>query len=372
MKRLFTYRLLLPVLAPALIFVIAASVGTPRPNPGGEDRPRGGRELYRWACASCHGEDGTGEPSSKVAFETPLPDFSSCNFALREPDTDWLAIAHSGGPARGFAEMMPAFGEALTEAELQETLDYIRTFCDNPAWPRGDLNFPRPLLTEKAYPEDEAVYTATIDVENEGAVGNEFVYEQRFGARNQWEVVVPISFTERPEKGWTGGRLGDVAVGAKRAFYHNLDAGTIFSLTGEFILPTSDESKNVIFEPFASFGQLLPLGGFVHLQAGGEIPLQEGKNQEAFWRGALGKSFSLSQWGRTWSPMVEVLGVRELTAGAPTEWDLVPQLQVTLNKRQNIMASFGVRLPADGTDRDARLMMYFLWDWFDGGLTEGW
>ena len=46
--------------------------------------PECGRELYRMSCAACHGPDGRGAPVSMVGFDTPLPDFTDCNFSTRE------------------------------------------------------------------------------------------------------------------------------------------------------------------------------------------------------------------------------------------------------------------------------------------------
>jgi hypothetical protein len=48
-------------------------------------------------------------------------------------------------------------------------------------------------------------------------------------------------------------------------------------------------------------------------------------------------------------------------------------MQVTLSRRQHIMISGGVRLPVNERgERRAQVVAYFLWDWFDGGLFEGW
>jgi hypothetical protein len=59
--------------------------------------------------------------------------------------------------------------------------------------------------------------------------------------------------------------------------------------------------------------------------------------------------------------------------GAATEWDVVPQMQVTLSRRQHIMIDVGVRLPInERAGRHPQVITYFLWDWFDGGLREGW
>jgi mono/diheme cytochrome c family protein len=378
---------IVPFLLLGAVVVLMAVDGAPAPSETDGSRfvpaqraalapPKTGEELYREACANCHGPNGAGAPRSQVAFDAPLPDFTDCNFATREPDGDWIAVAHQGGPTRGFSENMPAFGDALTEAQLQKIMDHIRSMCPNDDWPRGELNLPRPLVTEKAYPEDEAVLTSSVDVENEGAVMNEFVYERRFGVRNQLEVVVPFGFQERADGRWSGGHLGDVAIGTKRAVYHSLENGSIFSLTGEVLLPTGAEEQGfgtgtTVFEPFASYGQILPAGGFLHVQGGAEIPLTR-STQEAFFRGTLGKSFASGRWGRTWSPMVEVLGSRDLESSATTHWDLAPQMQVTLNTRQHVMLNVGVQIPVDDPGRDTRVTVYLLWDWFDGGFLEGW
>src|SRR5687768_865336 len=154
---------------------------------------RSGAELYRAACAACHAVDGTGAPRSLVGFDVPLPDFTDCAFTSVEPYADWLAIGHQGGPIRGFDRMMPAFGEALAEEELLRTIAHLKGFCEDPAWAPGDLNLPRALVTEKAFPENEAVLTTTVGGGELGSVTNEVLYEKRFGSRNQIEVAVPLS-----------------------------------------------------------------------------------------------------------------------------------------------------------------------------------
>lgn len=71
--------------------------------------------------------------------------------------------------------------------------------------------------------------------------------------------------------------------------------------------------------------------------------------------------------------MLEVLGTRDLDDGASIEWAAVPQAQVSLNTRQHVLLNLGVYLPLDSADRrSTRLIAYVLWDWFDGGLFDGW
>ena len=345
---------------------------------GAQDAGPSGEELFRAACANCHGGDGTGAPASTVAFAEPLPDFTDCNFATREPDIDWSAIVHRGGPARGFRRIMPAFGDALSDEDIGRVLHYMRGFCGSGAWPRGDLNLPRALVTEKAFPEDEAVITTSAAVQGSGAVTNRLVYEHRIGARAQFELSVPVSAFDQGGGDWTAG-IGDVALGFKRAMFHSLASGTIVSLTGEVVLPTGNADKGlgkgtVVIEPFLTVGQMLPADFFVHTQVGVELPTDRSRaTEEAFFRGVLGRSFRQGRFGRTWSPMVEILGARELVEGEAVLWDLLPEVQVTLSRRQHIMVNAGVRFPlTEAESRSTEFLFYFLWDWFDGGLGSGW
>jgi len=341
---------------------------------------RTGAELYAGACANCHGPDGTGAPAANALLPTPVPDFTDCNFASREPDADWGAIIHAGGPVRAFDRMMPAFGDALTAAEIQAILGHVRTLCGDDTWPRGELNLPRALVTEKAYPEDEAVWTSAVTVRGAGAVVNEIVYEKRFGPRNQIELKVPFAANEQEPGDWRFG-AGDLAIGFKRAIAHSLRRGTILSAAAELIIPTGDESAGagdgvLRVEPFVSFGQMLPANSFVQAQAGVEWSADSARaEREAFWRVAAGTTWMQGPlgFGRAWTPMIELLAGRALEDGARTEWDVVPQVQVTLNTRQHVMLNVGVRLPvSERAGRPTRVMVYLLWDWFDGGFADGW
>jgi hypothetical protein len=71
--------------------------------------------------------------------------------------------------------------------------------------------------------------------------------------------------------------------------------------------------------------------------------------------------------------MLEFLADRDLLTGAKTNFDVVPEMQFSLSKRQHIMADVGLRRPVNNTfGRQTQVVFYVLWDWFDGGLREGW
>lgn len=353
----------------------------PQTSAAAESSDLTGKELYQQNCAACHGPDGTGAPSSTVGFKIALPDFTDCDFASRETAGDWIIVAQKGGPARGFSKMMPAFEDALTDTELRRTVEYVRAFCGNEHWPRGELNLPRALITTKAYPEDELVLETEINTEGLTRISNNLIYEQRFGERNQFEVVLPLGWSrQESEDGteWTSS-VGDIGLGVKRVMLHSLETGSIVSLGAELLLPTGDEeegfgSDTTIFEPYVSAGQILPAQFFLQVQAGAALPFDtDRKNEEGFWRGVVGRMFETGEYGRRWSPMIEVAGSKEFTSGTKTQWDLIPQLQVTLNHRQHVRFAAGARIPLTDTDvRDTTYMAYLLWDWFDGGFFDGW
>jgi mono/diheme cytochrome c family protein len=340
-----------------------------------------GKQIWEAGCVACHASDGKGQPQTTIGFDKPdtFPDFTRCDQTTPEDNVAWRSIIRDGGPSRGFSQIMPAFGEALTSEQIEKVIRYMRGFCKEKGWPRGELNLPRALATEKAFPEDEVVVTTAINVRGAPGVSNEVVHEQRFGVKNQIEISAPVDFV-RPAPGvWYGG-IGDVGLGLKRELFSSLRKGSILSVQGEVIVPTGNRTHGLgsgvtTFETFAAYGQLLPWKSFVQVQGGAELPAHtETSPQAVFFRTALGKSFNQNRGlGRLWSPMVEFLADRDLETGARTSWDVMPEMQVTLSRRQHVRANLGLRIPATNTaGRPVQLMFYLLWDWQDGKLLEGW
>jgi mono/diheme cytochrome c family protein len=336
-----------------------------------------GRQLYEANCAACHGSDGLGNPQPQVGFEVPLPDLTDCDFTSREPKADWVGVASEGGPLRGFDPIMPAFGDALSDEEIGSILDHIYGFCEEPErYPRGEFNLPRPMWTAKAYIEDEVVVTVDSPVDGALDLTTALTYEQRFGTRNNWEIKVPWTTMEGADGAVTG--IGDVALAAKRLLVMNAEIGTIVAVVGEVILPVGNPERGLgkgytVAEPFLAWGQILPAGFFLHTQAGAEIPLVSGHDNELLYRAALGRTFTVGTYGRAFSPMVGVLGVSELGDEMTPAWAVTPQLHVTLNQRQHVMLVAGAKVPVSDFDPagvEGRITL--LWDWFDGGFFEGW
>jgi hypothetical protein len=343
-------------------------------------RTETGEQIFKSACAACHGADGRGTPKEIAGFEKPrsFPDFTACEQTTPEPNTAWKDVILHGGRFRGFSDIMPSFGEALTSEQIDRVIAYMRGFCRNSHWPRGELNLPRAFATEKAFPEDEVVIQSAVNARGAPGVTIDIVHEQRFGVKNQIEVDVPLTFQD-PNHTWNWG-VGDTVLGLKREIFSSLRTGSILSLQGEVIAPVGDRNRGLgtgttTFGMFASYGQLFRTNTFVQFQGGADLPLDTQKApQAAFWHTAVGQTFAADHGlGRMWSPMVEFLADRDLNTGAKTNWDVLPELQVTISKLQHVRASLGVRVPATNTaGRQAQVVFYLLWDWGDGRLTEGW
>jgi mono/diheme cytochrome c family protein len=349
-----------------------------------------GREIYQAACAACHGEHGEGTPTVMAGFDQPstMPHFNKCNESLPEYTRDYKAVILQGGTARGFSHIMPSFSGVLTPQQVDAVVKYLRAFCHEPGWAPGELNVPRAIATEKAFPESETVLTSKINTQGPAGVSNELVHEQILSQNNQLEVAVPFEWA-RQDNGGSAGGLGDIAVGLKHVLLSRFSApddapdsegtGDILSVQGEVLLPTGSWHHGFGYgEPalglFAAYDRLLPARTFLQLQGGVEAPLHaEHAPRSAYLRSAFGRTFTQGQWGRLWTPILEVTGTRDLTAGATTDYDVLPELQVTLSRRQHVIAAVGYDIPVnDTTGRPRQIALYVLWDWFDGRLLEGW
>jgi mono/diheme cytochrome c family protein len=338
-----------------------------------------GEAIYEAGCVGCHGPLGAGAPETSTMFDRPstFPDFTDCAGTTPELDVDWKAIITQGGHGRALSPIMPAFSDELTSEQVDRVIKYVRSLCHDARYPRGELNLPRPLRTEKAFPESETAMTFGASAHRAPDLEAELGYERRFTARDQLEVAVPFSSLP-DESGTRASGLGDVALGWKHVFFAG--ANTILGGQGEIVFPNGDSARGLgsgvtTFGAFASAARILPRASFVQAQIGTDQPTSTDKAARTlFWRVAAGRSFRQEAGvGRLWSPMVELVSDRDFAEGARASMDVIPQFQVTLSRRQHVRANVGLQIPATNTaGRSKQLVFYLLWDWFDGPLNEGW
>ena len=192
------------------------------------------------------------------------------------------------------------------------------------------------------------VFTVNTATSHPQAVENRIDYEHRIGKRAQYEIGVPFNLQQDGDGQWSRG-LGDVNAGVqvhvlrqqrprldrrRRRRGHAADRAR---------KPKGLGGGVTIFEAFGMFDQALPRDGFVQFHAGFERPANHDvANNSVYWRTAVGKTFKQNRWGRIWTPMVEVLGDKELEEGDEGGVGLVPQMQVSLSIFQHVLLSVGV------------------------------
>ena len=340
---------------------------------------KSGKTIYEGGCIACHGADGRGADEKLTEFKRPgtWPDFTRCDQTTPEPDSAWKAVIVNGGPYLGFSTIMPRFRDLLSNDQIDDVVAYLRTFCTSSHWPRGELNLPRAIVTEKAFPEDEVVWSTGVNASGAPGFETHVIHEQAFGSKGQVEVDVPWIF-ENQNHAWDS-HIGDITLGWKQVMYSNLRSGSIFALQGGILPPTASTklggAGTTTFEPFAAFDQLFKSNTWVQFQMGADLPVDTKKSpQSLFWYTALGQTVAGDhRLGRQWSPTVEFLATRDLVDGAKTDWDIMPEMQVTASKRQHVRVNVGVRAPATNTaGRSPQVYFYVLWDWAEGHFWNGW
>ena len=341
-----------------------------------------GEKVYKGGCIACHGSEGKGAPMASTVFTRPdtFPDFTDCAGTTPEPNGNWKAVIVHGGPSRGLSQIMPAFGDLLTDKEINDVIAFMRGFCKNTHHdPLGELNLPRALVTEKAFPENEIVVSTAASASGAPAWTTDIIDERTIiDARTQLETDVPVNYADQAHN-WTEG-FGDITLALKREMFSSLRTGSILSLQGGILLPTGDSKRGfgagtTQFEPFAAFDQLFKENTFLQTQLGADLPADTSvAPRSMFWRAAIGQAMAQDHMlGRLFSPMVEFLAVRDFKPGASTNWDVLPEMQITVSRRQHVRIGFGVREPFTNTaGRTPQVLFYMLWDRADGKLWEGW
>jgi mono/diheme cytochrome c family protein len=370
------------IVAGALLAAGARRTATQTLHYAKPPNPKNGQVIYNGGCIACHGATGKGAPQSDTVFLRPdtFPDFTDCAGTTPEPNGNWKAAIVHGGPSRGLSQIMPAFGDLLTDEQINDVIAYMRGFCRNVHHdPLGELNLPRALVTEKAFPEDELVVSTAANASGAPSWTTDVIDERPiFDARTQLETDVPVNYADQNHN-WTEG-VGDITLGVKREVFSSLRTGSILSLQGGILLPTGDSNRGfgagtTQFEPFAAFDQLFKSNTFIQTELGADLPVDTSITPRSmFWRMTFGQAMAGDRMlGRLYSPMVELLGTRDFAPGAGNDWDVLPELQITVSRRQHVRVGFGVREPFTNTSgRSPQALFYVLWDRADGKLWDGW
>jgi hypothetical protein len=239
-------------------------------------------------------------------------------------------------------------------------------------WPRGELNFRRPIFTTKAFPENEAVALQefTKGPGGEALWRTRLLYEFRVGPRGQMELQLPF-LVDDPRDGATVGGVGDLALSYKHVLWDSLERVAILSAQLELVLPSGDRDRGlgdgtVKFEPSLLYGQ--QVGPIVFQgQLQGLAPVDESRSDRGL-RLRTALSVPLGPLRRDWWPTLELEGEENATRRDSTFF-LTPQVYKAIRKRGHVAVALGVQVPVGGRDPfDYRIVGFLLWEYLDGGL----
>ncbi|MFC4171548.1 c-type cytochrome [Microvirga sp. GCM10011540] len=137
------YRNTATVLGPStcLILVGAALLWMLRWDGESSARIALGRQLYGAYCASCHGAGFQGEPdwqSPKPNGLMPAPPHDATGHTWHHSDEELFRITKFGMSAvvPNYESAMPAFGNALSDQEIQAILAFIKS-----TWPERERTY---------------------------------------------------------------------------------------------------------------------------------------------------------------------------------------------------------------------------------------
>jgi len=320
-------------------------------------------KLYERHCAKCHGPAGqrpeAPDPGNRTAF-----DFSQCAVSSAESTMPWEIAVAQGGRAVGLSEDMPAFNDRLTEGEINALVRYIRRTCVDRGWPNGNLNFSRPIITEKAFPEDEIVLLPSHTRGNgqPSESGLAAVFEKRFGKRNNVEIEFPFaSFST--DAGHVSG-LQDLKAAVKHVFFADRAGTRIVSGGLEVAFPTANDANGLgegrfRYEPFvvAGFGHALTT---VQAQFAVEFEKVNEDGESEFEREYSYNLFAGRDFGQhpsRWSLGAELNGVN-------TSLWITPQVRKGLVRTGALAAAAGVQIPINNRDANRPAIVgYLIWDY---------
>lgn len=111
--------------APATNSTSNANAGVTTANsnaaaPAATDEMAHVKEIFATKCASCHGQDGKGLPALKKAG---IPDFTDAAWHAKESDEELFEVIRDGE-----GKVMPAWKSVLSEQEMKQLVEYVRTF----------------------------------------------------------------------------------------------------------------------------------------------------------------------------------------------------------------------------------------------------
>jgi mono/diheme cytochrome c family protein len=107
------------------VLIIGIAFLVPADSKAEGDAAKGG-EVYKTYCATCHGDTGKGDGIAAAALDPKPRDLSNADYVSGLTDAHIKKVVTEGGAAAGMSATMPAWGEIIPEADINNIIAYIR------------------------------------------------------------------------------------------------------------------------------------------------------------------------------------------------------------------------------------------------------
>lgn len=210
-----------------------------------------GREVFEQNCIMCHGADGKG--TGRLAADLPVKpaDLTDCKLTDEDPVLLGQGVIRHGGPHRGRSSM-PAFGTVLSDSDIVDVAHYVRTLCADPDWVPRELDFPHPLITSKAFPEQHIILGGRFG--RNGTSIDEYMGILEYRVNGLTNIgIMARGLSIDPNMGSTVSGLGDTVLSVNRVLAFSTQYRALTSVGLDLVLPTGDDrrglgSGGVVFE----------------------------------------------------------------------------------------------------------------------------
>jgi mono/diheme cytochrome c family protein len=212
-----------------------------------------GREIFQNNCIMCHGADAKGTGQLAAALPVRPANLTDCKLTAEDPVEVVQGIIRHGGPYAGRSSVMPAFGTVLSNSDIADVARYVKSLCADPDWVPGELNFPRALLTGKAFPEQEMIVGGRFGRNGKNVSEYFGVLEYRVNGLTNIEIK-SRALSINPNIGPTESGLGDTVLSVKRVVAFSPRYRALASAGMELTLPTGNDRRGLggggfVFEP---------------------------------------------------------------------------------------------------------------------------
>jgi mono/diheme cytochrome c family protein len=316
-----------------------------------------GREVFERNCMECHGADGKGTGQLAAALPVRPADLTDCKLTDEDPVLMGQGIIRHGGSYYGRSSVMPGFGTVLSSSDIADVARYLRSLCGDLLWVTRELDFPHPLITSKAFPEQHITVGGRFG--RNGTNISEYMgtLDYRVNGLTSIAIMARGLFID-PNIGPTESGLGDTVLSVNRVLAFSTQYRALASANLGLMLPTGNDRRGLgdgafVFEPGLRGGVDWKQ---VVVQVAGALAVPAGTsngNSQANFDVAIGRYFYPNPRLQI-TPMIEfntVTGISGSSSGE-TKSAILPLLRV---KWLEWAVGIGVQVPiTDARDFDIR------------------